>query len=145
MRVALALDEQRVRPVGMWVVETPAVQRPSLAGPYVAVVQVAGRSVLLQSLGDPFRTRSIQRPEEVGHYYVPRERTTVHVDVPLSEKEDVGNISIRIADLSGVADAPADWHGLAALLERAPTEVRWLPSVESADLMKHHDWRQVSQ
>jgi hypothetical protein len=143
LRVLLALDEQNARPAGMWLVDSPAVQRTSLEGPYIARIDVGGTLVLLQSLGDPFETRAIQRPEQIGHYYSRVSRTTVHIDVPIETDDDITRIAITIADLSGVGERPTEWEAVAGLLARAPSEVRWLPTVESADLMKHRDWRQL--
>jgi hypothetical protein len=144
IRVTLALDERSARPEAMWLLDGPAVQRVSLAGPYVAHVDVAGLS-LLQSLGDPFLTRAIQRPEQVGHSLTRLPRTTVHVDVPLDVESSVETIAIRIADLTDVESRPAEWDALAQLLARQPEGARWLPTVDFATLANHPDWREVER
>jgi hypothetical protein len=110
-RVQLELHGQSARPVALWLVDSPAVQRDSLEGPYIARVDVAGTLALLQSLGDPFMTRSIQRPDQVGHSYSRLQRTTVDVDIPLSNPSDLANVSIRIADLREVYDRPVGTDG----------------------------------
>jgi hypothetical protein len=141
--VLLALDGQSTRPLGLWLLDSPAIQRDSLEGPYIARIDVAGTRVLLQSLGDPFSTRAIQRPDQVGHSYSPISRTTVHVDVPITSTADLAHVSIRIADLSDVSDRPADSQSVAALLERDTPDVQWLEPVDTADLRKLRDLREV--
>jgi hypothetical protein len=142
-RVQLELDGQAVRPVGLWLLDSPAVQRDSLAGPYIARIDVAGTLAMLQSLGDPFSTRAIQRPDQVGHSYSPLTRTTVQVDIPITSPSDLAHVSIRIADLSEVSERPAEWPSVAALLERETPGVQWLHAIDTAELRKLPDWREV--
>jgi hypothetical protein len=142
-RVQLELVRQSARPVALWLVDTPAVQHESLEGPYIARIDVAGTVALIQSLGDPFVSRAIQRPERVGHSYSPHSRATVYVDVPISSPGDLANVSIRIADLREVSDRPVDRQGVTSMLERETPGVKWLEPVDTADLRKLHDWREA--
>lgn len=145
IRVALEVTERSVRPAGMWVLQGPAVQRPSLAGSHVARVDVSGVPVLLQSFEDPRLVRGVARPDRAGHSYQERASATLHVDVPLRSGQVVDHIAIRIADLSGLSERPTDPAGIVRILDDPAVPVRWLPSVTMDQLAEHRDWEAVAR
>jgi hypothetical protein len=144
VRVGLRIGEHAADVVSIWVVDGPAVQRPSLAGTYVVRVDVSGKAALLQSFGDPRLTRGIATRDEVGHSFGLREPSTVLVDIPLRSRGALPRFSIRVADFSEVRDRPTDPAALSRLFEKPPPNVRYLPSVTLDQLVTHPDWPAVA-
>jgi uncharacterized protein YegP (UPF0339 family) len=106
----------------------------------VARVQVDGRTVLLQSFDDPLLVRGIAPPGETGHSFSRRDRAVVHIDVPITEGQPVGDIAIRLVDLSKVPRRPTDPAAVDELLVRMPHAARVVASVSQADLITQPSW-----
>jgi uncharacterized protein YegP (UPF0339 family) len=140
IRVALEVGPRSVGVAGMWPLESPAVQRPTLDGTHVAQVTVGGATVLLQSFDDPRIVRGIAPPGEVGHSFGMQDRALVHVDVPLPAESLPGEIAIRLSDLTKVTRRPTDPDALEGLLERPPRAARLVAEVTAAQLAEHPDW-----
>jgi uncharacterized protein YegP (UPF0339 family) len=139
IRVALDIGERSTRVTGLWMVDGPAVQRPTLDGTHVAQVIVGGVTVLLQPFDDPLVLRGIARPGEVGHSYSASEHATVHVDVPVPKGDPSGEITIRITDVSRFAERPIAATGFEAIASKRGA-VRTVAEINTAQLVAHPDW-----
>ena len=140
IRVALDMGERSARVAGLWALDGPAVQRPTLDGTHVAQVLVGGVTSILQSFDDPLGQRGVARRGEVGHSYGKSERAIVHVDVPLPMGELPGEITIRIADVSKIGQGPivaAEFETLLASKRRA---VRIVAEITAEQLAAHPEW-----
>jgi hypothetical protein len=145
IRVGLEIDERSARPVSMWVLDGPAVQRPSLGGSYVVRVEVSGRLELLQSVDNPRLMRSIPRPGQVDHHFGMKDRATIYVDVPIRSGEPLSDVSISVTDLSDLDDRPTSPTAMEQMLDvDKPREMRSLSTVTLDDLRALPDWEAVA-
>jgi uncharacterized protein YegP (UPF0339 family) len=140
IRVAIEIGTRASRVVGLWLLDGPAVQRPTLEGMYVAQVMLGAATVLLQSLDDPLLIRGSSQPRIAGHSYTRTVRAVVHVDVPIPARTPFEPISIKIVDLSKVRQRPIDPRDMQTFLGAARRGVRTVAAVTAADLSAHADW-----
>jgi uncharacterized protein YegP (UPF0339 family) len=140
IRVAIETGERSARVTGLWALDGPAVQRPTLDGTHVAQVMVGGVTVLTQSFDDPLATRGISRRDEAGHSYGSSERATVYVDVPLASGDVPRDIMIRIADISTMTPLPIVAAEFESLLAATPGTARIVAEITSAELIAHPEW-----
>lgn len=145
IRVGLEVDESSVHAVSMWVLDGPAIQRPSLGGSHVVRVEVSGRLELLQSVDNPRLMRSIARPGRVDHHFGMKDKATIYVDVPIRNDEPLSELSISITDLSELGDRPTSPTAMEQMLDvDRPREMRSLSTVTLDDLRALPDWEAVA-
>ena len=141
IRVALEFTAKGVRLAGMKPLEGPAVQRPVLAGSYLAEVTVGGVTAIVHSFDDPRSVRGISRPQQPGHSITRLGTAIVYVDVPIAHEGPLGEISISVTDLSKLRQRPVDLDEVQALLGRAPKGIRAAGRITGEQLRAHPDWR----
>jgi hypothetical protein len=145
IRVGLEVDESSARPVSAWVLDGPAVQRPSLGGSHVVRVEVSGRLELLQSVDNPRLMRSIPGPGRVGHHFGMKDQARIYVDVPVRNDEPLRDVSISITDLSDLGDRPTSPTAMEQMLDvDKPRGMRSLSTVTLDDLRALPDWEAVA-
>jgi uncharacterized protein YegP (UPF0339 family) len=142
VRVALEVGARAgtAKVVGLWPLDGPAVQHPTLDGTHVAQVTIGGVTAVIHSFDDPLVMRGASVPEQPGHSYSRADHAVVHIDVPISAEGLAGEIAIRVADLSKVPSRPIGVEGVQALLDRSPRSVRNIALVTTAQLSAHPDW-----
>ncbi len=140
IRVALEFTAKGVRLAGMKPLEGPAVQRPVLAGSYLAEVTVGGVTAIVHSFDDPRSVRGISRPQQPGHSITRLGTAIVYVDVPIAHEGPLGDISISVTDLSKLRQRPVDLDEVQALLGRAPKGIRAAGRITGEQLRAHPDW-----
>lgn len=140
IRVALEFTAKGVRLAGMKPLEGPAVQRPVLAGSYLAEVTVGGVTAIVHSFDDPRSVRGISRPQQPGHSITRLGTAIVYVDVPIAHEGPLGDISISVTDLSKLRQRPVDLDDIQALLGRAPKGIRAAGRITGEQLRTHPDW-----
>lgn len=140
IRVALEFTAKGVRLAGMKPLEGPAVQRPVLAGSYLAEVTVGGVTAIVHSFDDPRSVRGISRPQQPGHSVTRLGTAIVYVDVPIAHEGPLGEISISVTDLSKLRQRPVDMAEVQALLGRAPKGICAAGRITGEQLRAHPDW-----
>jgi hypothetical protein len=140
LRVGLRLSDGSAQVVSMWVLDGPAVQRPSLSGRYVARVEVGGAVALVQAFEEPSLIRGIAPPEQIGHSYTSGEPATINIDIPFSKAASLKRASIRLADLSRLSDRPTDPAAVSELFDTQPPGMRELHRVSAKQLATHPEW-----
>jgi uncharacterized protein YegP (UPF0339 family) len=142
--VAIEVRDRSARVASAWLVDGPAVQSDHLAGDWVGRVDVDGRPVLVQSFDDPLLVRGIGRPRDPTHSYLREDRGMLEIDVPLAATEPAGDITVRVADLTGLPDRPTEPEALARLFDDRPRRLRMRATITSAELESHPDFVAVA-
>jgi hypothetical protein len=143
LRVGLELGARSARVRSMWRVEQPAVQVVARGQPLLARVDLAGKPVLLQALADPRATRGVYR-QGLGHSYGRTDTGVLYVTVPFTDLRELGQLRIRLLDVTRNRTGEIRPDALAALFEHPAEGTHLLADVDAAELMRHPDWAKVA-
>lgn len=140
MQVRLELGRRSVKVVGLSMLATPAVQRPSLEGSLVVPVVVDGKVAVIYAFDDPRINRGASQPERPGHSYVRTDSAIVNIRVPLSPEWSGGTIAIRMFNLARYGRRPIDVEGLQKWVESRNGELPVVADIATEQLRAHRDW-----